>query len=92
MAPKKAVEKKCHTKKENPPRHAFINVDQVRKSDKICSRCNRTMGQGEKFLFLERHRHTFLVCGPCLVIAATEVMENNPMAKADAMVEILGDA
>jgi ribosomal protein S27AE len=67
----------------------FINIDQIRKSSKVCSRCGRAMVQGEKFLFLERHRHTFLVCGPCLVLAAAEVMKDNPAAKAEAMVELL---
>lgn len=88
MATKK-IEEKTHTERKNLERQSYITIDIVKSTAKVCSRCSREMIRNEKYLYLVRHRHTFLVCGKCLVIATAEVLKDNPAIKGDALAEII---
>jgi len=54
-----------------------------------CNQCEESVSVREKFLHIERNRHHFVLCGDCLESYANQIMEIDPIHKADAMAELI---
>jgi len=68
----------------------YIEVDRARTSHgRKCNSCGEKIKLGEKYLHCNRNSHLFVLCGKCLVIYATKVIQADPCVKGDAMAELI---
>ena len=54
-----------------------------------CDHCGEHIPRGMPYLHLVKNRHTYIICGKCLVIFAGLAREINPAFVADATAELL---
>ena len=68
----------------------YIQVDRAQTPNgRKCNGCGRKIEQYEKYLHMNRNRHLFVLCGKCVVMYATELVDHDPIHKADAVAEMI---
>lgn len=67
----------------------YIEVVAANTSGRRCHKCAERIPRGKLFLYMERNRHVYCLCGKCLVIFTALVMKDDPTHKADAAAELI---
>jgi len=71
--------------------NAYIEIDRAQTPKRTCDKCRDIIPIGSKYLHMNKNKHRFILCGKCLYIFAAKIMKDNPLVKADATVELLGE-
>jgi len=71
-------------------KRAYVNLTTANTNSKKCDNCDEKIPQGRPFLYFSRTRHTYHLCGKCLVVYATLAVGQDPDCKGDAVGELIG--
>ena len=67
----------------------YFEVTVARSNNWTCHKCNEKIETGHAYMLQRRNRHVFILCGKCIVLCASKVIEIDPSAQEKVVAHLL---
>ena len=67
----------------------YTEVNIAKSNNWTCHKCKEKIESGSAFFLARRNRHIYLMCGKCVVLAASMVIELDPSAQEKCVEALL---
>jgi uncharacterized protein YunC (DUF1805 family) len=56
----------------------YFEITIAKSNNWTCHKCSEKVETGHAYLLMRRNRHIYVMCGKCIVLSASKVMEIDP--------------